>query len=101
MTSHDFTYVHTRPELDNVVAAVERSERVGLDTEFVSEGTYEPVLCLVQVATPDGIWLVDPLALPDLERLWLSLTSPDRETVILAAREEIRFCLRHAGRPPE
>jgi ribonuclease D len=39
-----------------------RHDRVGLDTEFIRERTYWPVLALVQVSVGDAILLVDPLA---------------------------------------
>lgn len=87
-------------QLQPVIEAVRRADRVGVDTEFISETSYEPILCLLQLATEEGIWIVDPLALPDLGELWAELTSPDREFIALAAREEIRFCVRYAGRPP-
>ena len=93
-------YVHTPAALKPLLTAVENCDRVGLDTEFVSEGTYEPILCLVQIATAEGIWIVDPLAVSDLRPLWLLLTEPDRLVIALAAREEIRFCIRGADRPP-
>ncbi len=35
-------------------------DRVGLDTEFVRERTWWPVLALVQIALDDGVLLVDP-----------------------------------------
>lgn len=101
MARQDFTYVHTPAALAELLTALERADQVALDTEFVSEGSYEPILCLVQVATREGIWIVDPLELPKLRPLWDALTSEARETVVLAAREEIRFCLRYAERPPQ
>ncbi len=93
-------FVNHPSQLHSVLEAVHRAPWVGVDTEFISENSYEPILCLLQIATPEGIWIVDPLAIADLRALWEALTSPDREFVALAAREEIRFCIRYAGRAP-
>ncbi|MGA2990168.1 MAG: HRDC domain-containing protein, partial [Candidatus Korobacteraceae bacterium] len=73
---------------------------VGLDTEFISEGRYDPELCLVQIATEKGIWIVDPLRIADLRPLWDTLAQPERELVAVAARQEIRFCAKGAARSP-
>jgi len=100
MSELQSVYVHTRPALEALVEELLRSDHVALDTEFVSEGAYEPVLCLVQIATTGGIWIVDPFAGIDLTGLWEAVTAPERELVVLAAREEIRFCIREAKRPP-
>lgn len=94
-------YVRNPVELNALVEEILRHPRVAIDTEFISEGAYEPELCLVQAATPEGIWIVDPLAVPRLERFWQAVTDPDRELIALAAREEIRFCVRGGGGPPE
>jgi ribonuclease D len=94
-------FVETRSRLADSLAAIERASVVGLDTEFVGDATYEPRLCLVQVATGDSIFLVDPLARLDLRDLWLTLTAPGRELVAFAARQELLFCLRYAGRLPD
>ena len=48
-----------------LAAACERlagHEFVTVDTEFLRETTYYPKLCLIQMASPDEIVLVDPLA---------------------------------------
>lgn len=101
MPSRDAQYVHTPAELQALLPYLERAERVAFDTEFVSEGAYEPILCLIQIGTAEGLWIVDPIALADLRPLWELITAPERRMVALAAREEIRFCLRYAGRPPQ
>lgn len=100
MSDFNPIYVHTRPALEALIADIQEREFVALDTEFVSEGAYEPVLCLVQIATEGGIWIVDPLTNINLRPMWELITAPERELVVMAAREEIRFCIREAGRPP-
>lgn len=95
-------YINSRSRLTPLLEAVRGSDRVAFDTEFISEGSYEPLLCLVQVATQEGsLWIVDPLAVADLGEFWRLVTEPEREVIVLAAREELRFCLRYAGRAPE
>ena len=50
---------------DALAAACARLARhpfVTVDTEFMRETTYYPKLCLVQLASPDEVVLVDPLA---------------------------------------
>ena len=93
-------YVDTQPKLSALVEHLKTQSAVGIDTEFISEGRYEPALCLVQISTPEGIWIVDPLAIPNLKDFWQVLTEPERELVTVAARQEIRFCTKGAGRAP-
>jgi len=96
----DFAYVDKEREVVAVVEAIRRALLVGLDTEFVGESTYEPQLCLLQVATDERIWIVDPLGGANLSDFWAALTEPGREVIAVAARQEIAFCLRYAGRAP-
>ena len=55
-------------DLNQLCDKLAQCSRCGIDLEFVPERTYEPVLCLVQIATEDGAHLVDPLVLPNLSR---------------------------------
>jgi ribonuclease D len=74
---------------------------VACDTEFISEHTYLPRLCLLQLATPERVEAVDPFAVPDLTAWW-ELMSDDRTTVVThGGQAEVRFCLHFAGRPPQ
>ena len=81
-------------------AHLSQCERVGLDTEFVGEDTYHPRLCLLQIATPDTLYLIDPFAFSDeeLRPVWTLLAEPARVVVLHAGREEIRLCHRSVGR---
>lgn len=75
---------------------------LGIDTEFMSEGRYRPLLCLVQLAVRDGeggarTELVDPFADPDLGPLGDVLADPDVEVVMHAARQDVAILRRTLG----
>ena len=70
------------------------------DTEFVTEDTFTPVLCLIQVATPDRLAIVDPLAVPELQGFWSLVAEQSMRVVAHAADAEIRFCRHYVGRMP-
>ncbi len=80
------------------------SGRLGIDTEFMSEGRYRALLCLVQVAVdnpePGGdplIFLVDSLADIDVGPLSLLLADPSVQVVLHAGRQDVAI-LRRAWR---
>jgi len=92
--------ITTERDLAGVSEQVAAEAVVALDTEFVSEHTYRPQLCLIQVAVPGRVVLVDPLGVDDLRPFWDAVATPGHETVVHAGREEVAFCLNAAGRPP-
>lgn len=73
----------------------------GFDTEFIGEETFVPDLCLVQVATPERLAVIDPLTVGVLDSFWRLVADPARITVVHAGREEIRSCQRCLARLPE
>jgi ribonuclease D len=77
-----------------------RAPRVGIDTEFVSEDTYRPELCLVQVATENELAVIDPYRAGELAGFWEQLAAGQHTTIAHSAREEVNFCLSSCGRPP-
>ena len=72
----------------------------GFDTEFVGEDTYHPRLCLVQVAAPDRLFLIDPLTAGPLDAFWQLVVDPARVAVVHAGREEVRLCRLWTGQTP-
>ena len=95
-----YELITTEPQLRDFCEGIRTASVVAFDTEFVSEDSYQPELCLVQIAAAGHLAIVDPLELTDLAPLWQLLTEPGRETLVHAGREEFRFCLRYAGRRP-
>jgi ribonuclease D len=97
----DVPVITSASGLRELVAHLHACKRFAFDTEFVSEDTFEPVLCLVQVATPDRLAVVDPKAIDDLAPFWDIVTDPAVEVVMHAAGEDLRICRAQAGRLPE
>lgn len=59
---NDFDWIDTQRDFEALVDELCDTEAYALDTEFHRERTYLPVLALIQIATPERISLVDPLA---------------------------------------
>ncbi len=77
-----------------------KSPLIGFDTEFVGEDAYRPELCLVQVATAEQLFVIDPFNAGPLDEFWKLLLDPTRTTIMHAGREDIRICYFQAGKPP-
>lgn len=92
--------ITTAAGLDELVAHIRSSGRFAFDTEFVSEETFEPNLCLIQVATADRLAVVDPLAVRDLSGFWDAVVDPSIEVVMHAAGEDLRICKIRTGTVP-
>ena len=91
--------VTSTAQLHALMDHVRAAGRFAFDTEFVSEETFEPVLCLIQVATRDRLALVDPLAVRDLDPFWDVVCDPSLEVVMHAAGEDLRICRIKTGPP--
>jgi ribonuclease D len=75
--------------------------RLGIDTEFMSEGRYRAQLCLIQIAVDDGdanhgtgILMIDALAKPDVRPLAELLGDPEIEVVLHAGRQDVAILRR-------
>jgi ribonuclease D len=68
--------------------------RLGLDTEFLPEGRYRPLLCLVQVVVGVEVWILDPLAGFDPAPLAAVLADSAVEIVVHAGRQDVAILRR-------
>lgn len=87
-------------QLTDFCRRLAQSDRIGIDTEFVSEDTFRPELCLIQVATENELAVIDPYKVRNLGEFWQTLSSGEHTTIAHAAREELNFSLLACERPP-
>jgi ribonuclease D len=88
-----YDLITTESQLGALVDRLAAHSHVAFDTEFVSEHTYRSQLCLIQVAAPDTLAVIDTLKVQALDPFWRLLTEPGRTTVVHAGREEMGFIL--------
>src|SRR4051794_25964033 len=96
----DIPLITTQGELNELIAHIRERGRFAFDTEFVSEDTFEPVLCLVQVATDERLAAIDPLAFRDFGPFWDVVIDPAIVVVMHAASEDLRICRFQTGKVP-
>jgi ribonuclease D len=91
----------TADELAAAASAARAQGRIGIDTEFMSEGRYRALLCLVQIAVDDPgngagprIDLIDSLDNIDAAPIAQLLADPEIEVVLHAGRQDVAILRR-------
>jgi len=101
VSSGDMEPITTSEELAAVCARMAMHRYVTVDTEFLRETTYYPLLCVAQLATADEAVVVDALAPGiDLTPMFDLLINESVVKVFHAARQDIEIVWNMAGKIP-
>lgn len=95
--------ITTDEELRDFCLSVSSKPYITIDTEFLREKTYYPVLCLFQVSAPDiDAIAVDPIANPEIdwEPLFDLLFDPHIIKVCHAGKQDMEIIFDMTGRLP-
>jgi ribonuclease D len=90
----------TGEQLAALARRARASGRLGIDTEFIGEGRYRTLLCLIQVVVQDAagieVLVLDPLDEQlDLAPLAALLPDPAIEIIVHAGRQDVALLRRH------
>jgi ribonuclease D len=85
--------VETPAQLRELVSALSEEPVIAVDTESNSLYAYRERVCLIQFSTPKADYLLDPLALDDLNALAPVFADPQIEKIFHAAEYDV-ICLR-------
>jgi ribonuclease D len=83
--------VTTGAELEHALESAQGAGAIGLDTEFMRERTYRARLCLVQIATFDHVFLIDPLEGSRLRGVADLIADESVEVVVHAGRQDFEL----------
>ncbi len=96
------TLIQNEAELEILVSRAKQSDAVALDTEFVWERTYYPQLGLIQIALSDeDCFLIDPLAIKNLQALGQLLTDRGVVKILHDAPQDLAILQRATGASPQ
>ncbi len=93
--------ITTTDSLAQTCARLAKHPCVTIDTEFLRESTYYPILCVMQMASPDEALVVDALA-PDIDLAsFFALMADERVLKVFhAGRQDIEIVWHRAGLIP-
>ena len=74
---------------------------LAIDTEFIRENTYYPVLCLVQIASETFSAIIDPLSEINMEPIWELLSNKEIIKVFHAGKQDLEIFFNLTGKIPE
>ncbi len=88
--------------VEEIARRARETGRLAIDTEFMSERRYQAMLCLAQIAVPDGdedartevLDPLDPGGAPDPTELAAALADPDVEVIVHAGRQDVAILRR-------
>ncbi|WP_245825452.1 ribonuclease D [Pseudocolwellia agarivorans] len=93
-------YVQDYSTLVELCKALEKSNMLAIDTEFVRTRTLYPKLGLLQVSDGEVIALIDPVTIDDLSPFWALMTNADICKVLHACSEDLEVFLTAANCKP-
>ena len=93
------TVVTTAGQFAGLIKTLRADGSFAYDSEFITERTYHPRLCLVQVASPSLIALIDPLAGFDITPFWELLADPGVTKIVHAGESDIEPVVRLLQQP--
>ena len=84
--------VSSSPDLEEACQRLATADYITVDTEFLRDTTYWPRLCLIQVAGPNDVFVIDPmLDKMDLAPFFELMVNHDVLKVFHAARQDLEI----------
>jgi ribonuclease D len=81
-------------DLQKMIGSVEKEKAVAVDLEADSMYHYQEKVCLIQIATENASFVIDPLAIKDLAPLKPIFSNPDIKKIFHGADYDVRSLYR-------
>ncbi len=84
-------YIDNKNDLISICRQFAHSDFLALDTEFIRQTTYYPILALLQICDGQQIAIIDPVAIKDLSPLMTILYDNNIPKVLHSARQDMEI----------
>jgi len=98
--SDNFTYIDSPEALKEACHELSKASVLCVDTEFHREKTYYAQFALLQIASRDACYIIDPTSISDLTPVWKLMHDPNILKVFHAARQDLEIILLESGALP-
>ena len=96
------TVITNSAELGTICLSLKNAKYLTVDTEFIRDKFYYPQLCLIQIASEDEVFAVDPINNDiNLEPVFELFNNKKIIKVFHSARQDIEIILKLSGKIPE
>ena len=93
--------VDSDKKLKNLSFKLKNVTEIGLDTEFIRESTYRPILALVQISLPnEEIYLIDPLSINNKELIAQIMNNINLTKIIHSSKQDLEALYNYMGSYP-
>jgi len=99
--NNNFILIETDNDLKVFSDAHQKVTQMGIDTEFVGEKRYKPLICLIQTSSEIGNYIIDPLAIKDLSPFFAIIENPEILKITHAGDNDYRGFYQNYGILPK
>lgn len=99
--STDFQYIESNEQLADFCDRINGAGYCAIDTEFVREKTYYPILSLVQIASEEHMACIDPLVIENFEPLVSLIQNRDLIKVFHSPSQDLEILFQRFSHMPQ
>jgi len=93
--------VDSDKKLTNLSSKLQDVSEIGLDTEFIRESTYRPILALIQISLPNKeIYLIDPLSIKKRDMIVQIMNNRNLTKIIHSSKQDLEALYNYMGNYP-
>gem|GEM_PF-505966 len=96
-----FTFISDSIALNQFAHQHSRIKELAIDTEFMGEKRYKPLICLIQVSSELGNFIIDTLAINDLNPFLRIISDPGITKITHAGENDYRGFFQNYGILPK